>query len=101
MLWEKGKFEEAWQVDQPPLSSHHQSMQQQSQTGVARRFSTWKDNVGGTLGATNTCVLAWQNAALASVSSNNFQTTAVKEWGEDCGAERVYHIPSNPLASGK
>lgn len=56
MYWEKGKFEEAWQKDQPPVSSQYQSTQQKSQTGVARRFSAWKDNVGGPLGATNVCV---------------------------------------------
>lgn len=38
---------------------------------------------------------------LDSDSSSHFKTTAVQEWGEDCGAEQVYHIPSNPQASGK
>lgn len=38
---------------------------------------------------------------MTTLSSNHFKTTAVEERGEDCGAERVYHIPSNPLASGK
>lgn len=38
---------------------------------------------------------------LDSDSSSNFKTTAVQEWGGNCAAERVYHIPSNPQAPGK
>lgn len=38
---------------------------------------------------------------LDSDNSSRFKTTAVQEWREDCGAEHVFHIPSNPQASGK
>lgn len=70
---------------------------------VARSFSTWKEKVGSTLDGTNVRI-CWYDGMqpwLDSDSSSHFKTTAVQEWGEDCAAEWVYHIASNPQASGK